>query len=71
MTRRRGVGKAGIDRGREDTSLSSASVRCATLRRDNLGKTFSAILEHVPVIVSRFSGVMAGLVLDKPGHDSE
>jgi hypothetical protein len=39
ITRRRGVGKAGSDHRRENTSLSSASVRCRTLRPDNLGKT--------------------------------
>src|SRR5712671_4697037 len=38
MTRRRGVGKAGIDRGPGNTSLRWPSVRCAALRQDNLGK---------------------------------
>jgi hypothetical protein len=36
MTRRRGVGKAGIDRGSKTISGVPASVRCATLRRDIL-----------------------------------
>ena len=41
MTRRRGVGKAGIGRGAENTSLRWPSVRCTALRPDNLGKNCS------------------------------
>jgi len=37
MTRRRGVGKAGIDRDEENTTLKLSSVRCTTLAADNLG----------------------------------
>src|SRR6267154_6141204 len=42
MARRRGVGKAGIDRWAENTSLRYPSVRCTTLPRDRLGKISAA-----------------------------
>jgi len=44
MTRRRGVGKAGIDRDEENTTLRLSSVRCTTLAADNLG--IVARLQH-------------------------
>lgn len=61
ITRRRGVGKAGSDHPRENTSPSSASVRCSTLCRYNLGKTSEPFFNNLDAI--RISAGLVGVTV--------